>query len=363
MKKPIVAVDGRLMYYRRAGISQYTRGLVVGLSTLNARGFEVRVFLDRRDRDREWVPDGVRVWDALMPAHHRLEPVAWPLELAARFPGLAVLHATDFIAPRGRFRKVITIHDLYFMANPQVMGADGRRYYAGTPASAARADRIIAVSAFTASEIARYLGPAATAKTVVVAEAGAIPVRAARAPNDDEPYLLFVGTFEPRKNLATLLKALAQPEAAGSRLVIVGEPGWGDSEPARLAEGLGVRDRVRFAGRIDDNALDALYARARALVSPSLSEGFGLPALEAMARGVPVVCAATGALPELVNDAALLHDPLDTAGLAAQLGAVWTDAALRADLARRGLARAAHFSWARAARETMAVYADAMAMP
>lgn len=360
MRVPIVAVDGRLMRHRRAGISQYTRGLVAGLAALPERGFDIWIFLDRRDRDRAWVPDGVRVCDALTPAHHRLEAIAWPFELAVRFPSLAVVHATDFIAPQGRFRKVITIHDLYFMADPGVMGADGRRYYAGTPASAARADRIIAVSGFTASEIDHHLGAAAAAKTVVVAEAGAIPVRADRNPNESEPYVLFVGTFEPRKNLATLLHALARPEAAGARLLIVGEPGWGDTEPARLAQALGVQDRVHFAGRVDDGALDVLYARARALVSPSLSEGFGLPVLEAMSRGVPVVAAAAGALPELVDGAALLHDPLDVAGLARLIGAVWNDAALRDDLARRGLSRAANYSWARAARETLAVYAAAM---
>ncbi len=360
MGRPTVAVDCRLMFHRKAGISQYTRGLVTGLAGLPELGFDLALLLDRRDKDTAWVPQGVTAHRAVTPAHHPVEPVAWPIELAARFPGLALIHSPDFIAPRGRFRKVVTIHDLYFVEHPEVMGPDGRRYYGGTAASADRADGIIAVSAFTAAEIARLLGPTSANKTTVVAEAGAIPIRATRAPDEADPFVLFVGTFEPRKNLAILLRVLARPEAARVRLVIVGEPGWGDTEPARLAAELGVAERVRFAGRVSDAELDTLYSRARVVVAPSLSEGFGLTVLEGMARGVPVICAAAGALPEVAGDAALLHAAGDSGLLARHLGNVWADPDLRADLSRRGLARAAAFSWARAARETAAVYEEVL---
>ena len=362
MGRPTIAIDCRLMQYRRAGISQYTRGLVVALASLPDRDFELSLLLDRRDRDVAWIPPGVSVQRAVTPAHHRLEPSAWPLELAVRFAGLALLHSPDFIAPAGRFCKVITLHDLYFMEHPEVMSADGARYYGRTPGSVARADRIIAVSAHTAADIGRLMGAAAAAKTLVVHEAGAIPIVAARSEDAIQPYVLFVGTFEPRKNLETLLRALARPEAAAVNLVIVGEPGWGTGGPARLAEELGVAARARFAGRVDDTELDTLYSRARGFVMPSLSEGFGLPVLEAMARGVPVVCAAAGALPEIAGAAALLHAPSDAAALATHLGELWADPGLRADLARRGLAQAARFSWARAARETAAVYRAAMGL-
>ncbi|MBX7213173.1 MAG: glycosyltransferase family 4 protein [Thermoflexales bacterium] len=356
MARPLVAVDGRLMFHRRAGISQYTRGLVRGLAALSDPRFDLLLLLDRRDRDLDWVPPGLAVARTLTPAHHRLEALAWPVELAARWPRLRVLHAPDFIAPRGRFRKVITIHDLYFMEHPEVMGDDGRRYYAGTPASAARADAIIAVSAATRADIARLLGARAAKRTTVIDEAGAIPQRAPRAPDDDAPFALFVGTFEPRKNLETLLRALALPAAAGVRLTLVGEAGWGDSAPARLAAELGVAGRVQLAGRVSDAELDALYARARVVVAPSLSEGFGLPALEALARGVPLICAEAGALAEVAGPAALMHPPRDAEALATQLGRIWTDADLRVGLAARGRARAAGYSWARAARETAEVY-------
>ena len=362
MGRPTVAIDCRLMKHRRAGISQYTRGLAIALSELPARDFDLVLLLDRRDRDTQWIPAGVTVRRTVTPAHHRFEPWAWPLELAARFPGLALLHSPDFITPAGRFKKVITLHDLYFMEHPEVMGVDGARYYARTPDSAARAHRIIAVSAHTAADIGQHLGQAASDKTVVVHEAGAIPVLVARSEDAIQPYVLFVGTFEPRKNLDTLLRALARPEASAVHLVIAGEPGWRAGGPAELANELGVAGRVRFAGRVDDSKLDALYARARGFVMPSLSEGFGLPVLEAMARGVPVVCAAAGALPEVAGAAALLHAPSDGAALANHLGELWADPGLRADLARRGLAQAARFSWARAARETAAVYRAAMGL-
>ena len=356
MVRPTVAIDCRLMHYRRAGISQYTRGLAIALAGLPGRDFELALLLDRRDRDTDWIPPGVIAQRTVTPAHHRFEPWAWPLELAVRSPGLALLHSPDFIAPAGRFRRVITVHDLYFAEHPEVMSADGARYYGRTPGSVARADRIIAVSAHTAADIGRLFGPAAAAKTRVVHEAGAIPVLAARSEDATQPYVLFVGTFEPRKNLETLLRALARPEANGVGLVIVGEPGWGAGGPAQLAQELGLAGRVRFAGRVDDAELDTLYARARGFAMPSLSEGFGLPVLEAMARGVPVICAAAGALPEIAGAAALLHAPTDETALADHLGALWADPGLRADLARRGLAQAARFTWARAARETAAVY-------
>ena len=356
----MVAIDCRLMQYRRAGISQYTRGLAIALAALPERNFDLALLLDRRDRDVAWIPPGVSVQRTVTPAHHRFEPWAWPVELAARLPRIALLHSPDFIAPAGRFRKVITLHDLYFAEHPEVMSADGARYYGRTPGSAARADRIIAVSAHTADDIGRLFGPAAAARTVVVHEAGANRVLAARSEDAIQPYVLFVGTFEPRKNLGTLLRALAQPEAVAVNLVIVGEPGWGAGGPAQLAEQLGVAGRVRFAGRVDDAELDTLYARARGIAMPSLSEGFGLPVLEAMVRGVPVVCAAAGALPEVAGNAVLMHAPTDDAALAAHLGALWSDAGLRADLAQRGLVQSARFSWARAACETAAVYRAAL---
>jgi glycosyltransferase involved in cell wall biosynthesis len=357
-----VLIDARLMYYRKAGIAQYTRSLVMALAEMGAPG--LAVLLDRRDTDTTWLPAGVRVVRAVTPAHHRLEARTLPLELwlANLRSRIALLHSPDFIAPRGRFKKVITIHDLYFMEHPDVMDAAGARYYGQAAQSAARADAIIAVSEFTRREIQRLLPTVPIAKIHVIPEAATQSPRFASnheslISNLKSPFILFVGTFEPRKNLATLLRALKELPA-DVRLVMVGEKGWSAdaSSPARLARELGVSERVTFAGRVDDATLDAYYRNARLLVMPSLSEGFGLPVLEALARGTPVVCSNAGALPDVVGNTALLHDPLDAGALARLVRVMWTSDAVRNDYSRRGQQRAAMFSWANAAQQTWRVY-------
>ena len=368
-----VAIDGRLMHYRRAGIGLYTRRLVQAMAAeADQSAVRLHILLDRRDADTTWVPSSVRILRTVTPAHHRAEPVALPLELAAlsvRAGGFDVVHFPDFIACAGPFKKIITIHDLYFMEHPEVMSPDAAHYYGQIRTSAQRADRIIAVSAFTRQDVLRLLpqvapDKVALDKVAVVHEAADVAVNrttettaitAGEPSAEGEAYALFVGTFEPRKNLNTLFAALAQT-APPIKLVIVGEAGWVDNEPARLAESLGLRDRITFTGRVSDDALDKLYRQARVFVFPSWSEGFGLPVLEAMARGVPVVCSAAGALPEVAGEAALFHAPQDANALAAHLNALWADAALRDDYRQRGLQRAAQFSWQRAAEQTLHLY-------
>ncbi len=372
------------MYYRKAGIAQYTRNLVralafylpgkgsgegVGEGEVRVKvgtgegspGWSLSVLLDRRDEDTSWIPPGVPAIRVVTPAHHPYEPLALRLELATK--GIGLLHSPDFITAEGRFKKAITVHDLYFLEHPEAMSADGARYYGRVGWSARRADRIIAVSNFTRAEILRLLPDVPADKIAVVHEAAmpSIPESPTlRSPESPFPkYALFVGTFEPRKNLATLLRALRHlPD--DFRLVVVGEMGWvPSSEPARIAAELGVSERVHFAGRVDDAELDAWYRGARMLALPSLAEGFGLPAVDAMSRGTPVVCSNAGALPEVVGDAALLHDALDADGLSGLLRRMWIDDALRGEYAARGSRQAQRFSWSRAARETLAVYHSA----
>ncbi len=357
------------MYYRKAGVSQYARRLVRALAELRAPGFTLRILLDRRDADTGWVPPNVGIVRAVTPAHHRYEHLTLPIELAGlglRRAPRAVLHSPDFITCRGRFRKVITIHDLYFVEHPEVMSADGMRYYSRIRWSASAADRIIAVSRFTRQDILRLIPEAAPEKVIVVHEAAdrepqseSSAVAHSALPSLDARYILFVGTLEPRKNLSTLLRALARLPSE-VRLVVVGAAGWRDEALGDAARALGVAERVEFAGWVSEDKLDALYRRARLLVMPSLSEGFGLPVLEAMSYGTPVVCSSAGALPEIAADAALLHSPTDDAELARHILALWADDALHAEYARRGLARARDFSWARAARETLGVYRAAL---
>ena len=371
-KHPLrVAVDCRLMYYRRAGIAQYTRRLVQALAQeMPDQPAELSILLDRRDADTTWIPESVKVRRVRTPAHHRLEQTTLPLELA--LARIDVLHSTDFIAPRGRYKKVITIHDLYFMEHPEVMSPAGARYYGQVGLSSQRADRIIAVSNYTRREILRLLPGVPEQKVGTIYEGAEDPQRPAsdlqtpsaaaqwptenlKAKIQNTRYVLFVGTFEPRKNLPTLLRALKELPV-DVKLVIVGERGWGNQKLAKLVDELGVKDCVIFAGRLTDSELDAAYRAARLLVFPSLSEGFGLPVLEAMARGTPVVCSNAGALPEVAGDAALLHDPLDASALARMMRMMWSIDPVNADYARRGKERATQFTWAKAARQTWEVY-------
>jgi len=357
------------MFYRTAGISYYTRRLTQALAKIGS--LKLSVLLDRRDLDMAWIPASVSVIRTITPAHNRFERFTLPLELALRTAQFQVLHSPDFITASGRFCKVVTIHDLYFMEHSEVMTADAARYYQRIQWSARHADRIIAVSRFTADDIARLM-PAVAHKVMVVHEAADTPAapQAGVPPEpwaaQQAPFLLFVGTLEGRKNLATLLRAMhclpskSVDKSNEVRLIVAGAAGWGRNDAGTLANSLQLQGQVHFEGRVSDERLDTLYRTARALVMPSLSEGFGLPVLEAMARGTPVICSASGALPEIAGDAALMQPPMDHDALARNILAVWQDDALAADLSRRGLARAAQFSWTRAAAETIHVYRTAL---
>jgi alpha-1,3-rhamnosyl/mannosyltransferase len=258
---------------------------------------------------------------------------------------------------------VVTVHDLIHLRFPEHRTALEIAYARRTVARALRsAARTLTVSEATRRELAERFGHAG-ARAVVVPNAvderfRAEPPPAALAAAMERlglapGYLLFVGNPKPHKNLPALLAAYAELAARRSDLpplLLAG--GERDDAPA---------GGVRRIGVVAEGDLPALYRGARALVLPSLWEGFGLPALEAMASGTPVVAAARGALPELVGDAGLLFDPDDATALPAALARIVDDAALRAELARRGRERAAGYSWRETARATLAVYRDVLA--
>jgi alpha-1,3-rhamnosyl/mannosyltransferase len=175
-------------------------------------------------------------------------------------------------------------------------------------------------------------------------------------------YLLFTGALEPRKNLVRLLEAVAVLRARrrdGPPLVLAGPPGWRNREIRERIEA--AAGSARYLGHVSREDLAALVAGCAAFVMPSLYEGFGLPVLEAMASGVPVVTSRGGALEEVAADAAVLIDPLDRDAIAAGIEKVLEDSALRETLVQKGFARAAQFTWERTARETLAVYEQAIA--
>jgi glycosyltransferase involved in cell wall biosynthesis len=278
-----------------------------------------------------------------------------------------VVHATNpaAVAPARRGQRlVVAVHDLAFVRHPELFPRDWRILYrAGLRAIARRADAVVVPSRFTADEL-RELSHVDAARVHVTPLASSLPIG---EPADVEatlgrlgvprPYLLSVGTLEPRKNQARLVRAYRRLAGEGRphALVLNGPDGWLDDELRREldADAPGRIVRTRDLGARD---LDALYRGAAAFAYPALYEGFGLPVLEALGRGVPTVAAATSSIPEVAGDAAVLVDPLDEEAIAAALARVLDDPALADDLRRRGPERAAGFSWQETARATLRVY-------
>ncbi|MGI8687073.1 MAG: glycosyltransferase family 4 protein [Thermomicrobiales bacterium] len=286
-------------------------------------------------------------------------------EMARHRPDVLFIpaHVVPVIHPRA---TVVTIHDLGYRRFPEAHTASARRSLDWSTRWSVRvARRVIAVSGATRDDLVTMLD--VPEKKITVVHHGVRPV-VNRLPDDavratvarlgiTRPYVLFLGTVQPRKNLQRLIGAFRHVVDAGlpHTLVIAGRMGW-LAEPIRAAvTACGLTARVHFAGYVADGDLPALYTGADAFAFPSLAEGFGMPALEALSYGVPVVASDTTSLPEIVGDAGLLVDPEDEAALGAALVRALADAPLRSRLALAGPERAARFSWERCARETLAV--------
>ncbi len=361
-----IGIDARLTYYTQGGIAQYTQHLIRALAALEP-AHEFLILHSRKDtRNLAITPDQrrIRCWT---PAHHRFERLALAVEIAPL--RLHLLHSPDFIPPLdGRYRSVITVHDLAFLRYPQFLTAASRRYYNNQIAAAvARADAIIAVSEATRADLLDLLNVPPQKITVIAEAAGEqfhpIPpeeVKRLRAKRSlPTGYILFVGTIEPRKNINGLLHAYAHlrtilPDAPP--LVVVGKRGWLDEEVFTLCKDLALEQWVIWYGSADPADLPALYSGAAVFCLPSFYEGFGLPSLEAMACGTPVIVSNCSSLPEVVGEAGLLVNPHDASEIAEALRRVLTDSDLAAEMRQRGLQRAAMFSWAETARQTLALY-------
>ena len=283
-------------------------------------------------------------------------------------PDAELYHATEhLLMPLRQVPSVLTVHDLIFRLFPEHHKRLNYWYLnAALPLYCRRASAIIAVSQATKRDLVRLYG-LDPGKITVIHEAAAphfapaspaqmAGVRARYGLPDD--YLLHVGTIEPRKNLNRLLEAAYGLRRAGHdiRLVMVGSRGWLYESFFQRLEELALGDAVILPGYVPDSDLAAIYSGAKLVAVPSLYEGFGLPVLEAMACGAPVVCSNTSSLPEVGGQAARYFDPTDVGAMADTILAVWRDAALRETMRHDGLAQAAKFSWTRAADETMALY-------
>jgi glycosyltransferase involved in cell wall biosynthesis len=282
---------------------------------------------------------------------------------------LDVLHVPFNFFPAFRARKVVTIHDVAFLELPRAYAPLERaRMKWLTGFAARRADHLLTLSEFSKRSIVEHYGVAEDRITVTPCAADREVFRPldpqARAAVRRElgldcEFLLFVGALQARKNVLTLIRAfelLRERYGDGLHLVLVGRRGWEADRVFRLLDARRLRGVVHHLEAVDTETLVGLYNNALAFVLPSLFEGFGMPILEAMSCGCPVVCSNATAMPEVYGDAALPFDPNAPEELAAQLGRVVNDAALRGDLVRRGYLNADRFSWERTACIVNRVY-------
>ncbi len=368
-----IGIDARLNAYRTGGISQYTRQLLTALAPL-ADQHELVALQHYQHLRPLVVAPNVHRETLFTPPHHRFEYYLLPFELLRL--RLNLIHCPDFIAPRHRpCPAVITIHDLAFLRYPEILDASARRYYHQVYDAVRHADAVIAVSEATRSDIVELLG--IPAERVDVVYEAAAPIFAAHPVASGtvhrihdtalqaKAFMLFVSTIEPRKNLPMLFNALRiccdrRPDVP-YQLVVAGARGWHDQDIIATVKTLRLTDQVLFLGQVDMIDLRWLYNACLFYLNPSRYEGFGLPVLEAMACGAPTVIADVSSLPEIAGDAALRIPPDDVGAWADALERLWHDQHLRHTLSNAGTARAALFSWERAAHETLAIYRRVLA--
>jgi glycosyltransferase involved in cell wall biosynthesis len=374
-----IAINAHLLAhtrsFRRAGVSNYVEALLTQLGIIDHHN-RYTVYTTRGlDSARLGLPPNFVVRPSRLPTINPRVRIPWEQLLAPallRLNRASVFHGVLNVAPLFcPVPSVITIHDLAFLSFPQTFRRLNRTYLTwATRVSARRASRILAVSEATKQEIVRLLG-VSPEKIVVTYDACderfAPPDPAALAEfrtraGLPERFILFLSTLEPRKNVPTLLDAYARiASSTDAPLIIGGGKGWLYDEIFAKAEALNLGNRVRFVGYIEHAEQPLWYAAATAFVLPSLYEGFGMPLLEAMACGTPVVSSTSSSLPEVVGDAGLMVPATDADALGTALLRLLNDAELRAELRERGLRQAQRFSWRQTAERTLAVYADASA--
>ena len=390
------AIDGRCIQDHFPGVARYTLNLVRALAEVapedeflllydpSARSTRYSLEVLRRQANLRLVPGEAPVFSLS-------EQWRIPRQLRGLRP--ALIHAPYYLRPYALPAPVVlTAYDLIPLIYPRYFTLKERAIFRLAMGLALRtAQAVIAISQATASDLQRHyrLPPARLAVIALAADPafGPQPMEAIATIRQKyqlpERYALYLGSNKPHKNLVRLVEAWKEVvgcglcatgyggEVAGcstpcpvrtahdaSRAMLVIAGHWDERYPEarERAAALGLGGSVRFLGAVAEEHLPALYAGAELFVFPSLYEGFGLPVLEALACGVPVVCSNSSSLPEVAGDAALLVDPLDVPAMAQALGRVLGDLSLRQDLRARSLARAALFSWERTARETLAVY-------
>jgi glycosyltransferase involved in cell wall biosynthesis len=374
-----VAINAHLLAhtrsFRRAGVSHYIEQVLLHLGAIDRANRYTVYTTHGLDGAALPLPPNFRVVPSRLPTINPRVRIPWEQLLApllVRRIRADVFHGVLNVLPLTcPVPGVVTIHDLAFIRFPQTFRSYNRTYLDfATRLSARRAARILAVSEHTKREVVGILGvpPERVVVTPNAVRAHFRPPAPAElaafraAKGLPEQFVLYVGTLEPRKNLPTLLEAYAEvARRSAAPLIVGGGKGWLYDQVFQRLEELGLRERVRFIGYIDEEELPLWYAAATVFVFPSIYEGFGMPPLEAMACGTPVVTSDSSSLPEVVGDAGLMASPYDAAAFAAAISRVLGDADLRHDLRERGLVRARAFDWRVTAERTLAAYEAAAA--
>jgi glycosyltransferase involved in cell wall biosynthesis len=365
-----VAIDGTPLIGERTGIGHVTFQLLSALATRDdIQPIAFAVSRTGRDDIGRGLPPGIELGTSWLPAR-----VVRPLWTRFDWPRIEhwtgpvdVVHATNFAAPPARAPVIVTIHDLTYAHSPDLVSEDTRRFIDDLVRRALRRGAVVhTVSEFVATEMRDHYDLAAERVRCVypgLADVSGGDAVAGRRVAGTEQYLLALGQIEPRKNYPTLVRAFDRvaPQHPGVGLVIAGPAGWDQDAFDAACHAARARDRIRWLGYVSDDVRRDLLAGARGFVYPSRYEGFGHPPLEAMSVGVPTVSSNAGALPEILGDATLMVDVHDEQAFAAAISRLLADDGTRADLVARGRARVARYTWARAAGDFSALYADVAA--
>ena len=372
-----IAIDLSPAIHQKAGLGRYARTLAEHLIAQD-RANEYVAFAYGRRFATDSLPPALR---ALPHANILLGARPWRMSvwLAHKFgisldralPRVDLFHATEhLLPPLENTKTVFTLHDLIFQFFPEYHLPLNRWFLVNVmPLFLRRADAIIAVSECTKRDAIRFYNLPPEKITVIYEGINPAlrPVKDKTLINQarsryaqNQRFILFLGTIEPRKNIIALVDALHVLQSRGlpHRLLVAGRKGWLFQTTFDHVKQSGMESAVTFLDFVPDDDLRALFAACDAFVFPSFYEGFGLPPLEAMACGAPVICSSTSSLPEVVGNAAMLVDPRNVGEIADAIERVITRPALGDEMRAKGFSQAARFSWERAARETLEVYAN-----
>jgi glycosyltransferase involved in cell wall biosynthesis len=375
----VIGLDFTPAYEQGGGIGRYVRELTHALA--EHVQFSYRLFVSGVPRGTPGEPPAPNMSWAATPVTPAWLARLWhrariPFPIQGFTGHLDLYHATDFTLPPvwPHIPTVLTVHDLSFVRVPEAASPSLRAYLNRVvPRSVARASHILADSEATRQDILTLYGTPAEKVTVLysgvdarfrrVADAAELAAIRMRYHLPDKPLLISVGTVQPRKNYSRLIEALASVRRRGLDvdLLIVGGKGWLDGPIYETLRSTQMEPHVHFTGFAREDDLPALYSLASATVLPSLYEGFGLPVLESMACGTPVVTSNVSSLPEVAGTAGLLVDPLNTDDIAHAIERVLTEDSLRERLSSDGFARAKDFSWSRSAAQLVELYTRLLA--